>query len=89
MSLRNKPGYNRALDKEEQLYWLDQVVEDNWQEANDWDYDRHEEWAEFDYWAWMAGSIMDINEYNQMKVLTLLRKFRLQSAKEEAEDRGW
>ncbi len=89
MSLRRKPGYNRAEEKEEQFYWLDRLVQENWEEANEFDYDRHQVWAEFDYYAWMAGSIMNIEEYHQMKVLTLLRSFRLQTAREEAEYRGW
>ena len=90
MSLRSRynKSYNRAEAKEENFYWLDIIFQDD---------DHHNEWycceecssPWFNMYCGMPGEVLSMDQYHQMKVLTLLRSFRIHAATEEAEERGW
>lgn len=90
MSLRNRlnKSYNRAEEKD-QYYWLDLIFpEDDYHDHgycceicdNPW-------FSHYDYYG--SGWINNMNEYHQMKVLTLLRSLNIKTAHTEAQDRGW
>jgi hypothetical protein len=87
MSLRSRSNksYNRAEAKEE-FYWLDLLFPED---------DYHNCWyccEECDSSWWYDtyyGGVANMDQYHKMKVLTLLRSFRIHAATEEAEERGW
>lgn len=80
--------YNRAEAKEEHFYWLDLVFQDD---------GHYDEWycceecsnPWFNYYDGMYGEVSSMDQYHQMKVLTLLRSLDIRTANEEAQERGW
>ena len=87
MSLRRTkwPSYNRMEAKEETFYWMELFAEDH--------YGWHDDWPDDSAWDWYyygaPGYLGSMDEYHQMKVLTLLRKLSIGTAKATADDRGW
>ena len=89
MSWRRKDNnkYNRS---EEVEYWLTIVEEQVY-----WDCPWMHDWDDDDIWdhPWWnyagGGHVENMNEYHQMKVLTLLRKLNISAARTEAKARGW
>lgn len=93
MSLRGQKfdtKYNRAQETEENR-WPDIL----WQEETRWYFeDDSWDWAEERDWAWFYmgapfGYCNDVAEYQQMRLLTLLRKLAISTARQQAESRGW
>lgn len=88
MSLRRKkyPTFNRMQVKEETFYWLELFQCDPYE----WDYwDEYGSWG-IDWWDYPgSGSVDNMNQYHQMKLLTLLRKLDIRTAREEANSNGW
>ncbi len=89
MSWRRKDNnkYNRS---EEVEYWLTLIEEEvywhcPWQ--HDWDDDYTWEHPWWDYYG--GGAVNSMNEYHQMKVLTLLRKLNVKTATVVIKERGW
>lgn len=91
MSLRRKShqGYNRAIEKEEH-HWPDILwaEETRYFFEDDWDWQEERDWAWF-YVGAPFGYCNDVAEYQQMRLLTLLRKLAIQTASKEANSRGW
>jgi hypothetical protein len=76
--------YNRSEHNE---YWL-QIVEqetDCWYPYY-WDDEDHSWWS---YYGERPGYVGSMDEYHQMKVLTLLRKLNIRTASGLAYERGW
>ena len=74
-------------EQEERFYWLDFLFqEDN----HEWDdFDEFGPWG-IDWWDYPgSGSVHSMDEYHQMKVLTLLRKLGIGNARLLVKDRGW
>lgn len=92
MSLRSftYQGYNRAEEKEEH-HWTDLL----WNEDQHFVYDDpidYEEELYYYQWVYIGcpyGYCNNMEEYHQMNILTLLRKFAIDTANEEARSRGW
>lgn len=80
--------YNRAEVKEEHFYWLD-LISDDEQYVDDWYCCDECSSPWFDMYCGMNGYVGNMDQYYKMKVLTLLRSFRIHAATEEAEERGW
>lgn len=81
--------YNRAGVKQE-YYWLDLLYPDDdydrWGELyDDDDYD----YRYYSYHDDLPGAVKSMDQYCQMKVLTLLRSLNIISAREEAGEYGW
>lgn len=88
MSLRRKkfPTYNRMEVKEETYYWLELLFQEETSDWNDWD---EYGWG-IDWWDYAgSGSVRNMNEYHQMRLLTLLRKLNIRTAREQVNSMGW
>ena len=73
--------------KEEVHYWLDLLFHEEYRDWDDWD--EYGPWG-IDWYDYMgSGIVHNMNEYHQMKVLTLLRKFDIPTARYTTEERGW
>lgn len=79
-------GYNRDDDKEEFQYWLELFNQEHYYDpiANLWDED-----CDWWYYYGAPGYVGSMDEYHQMKVMTLLRKLNIKSAIELAKEKGW
>lgn len=91
MSLRRKSnhGYNRAKESEEN-HWSDLLWAEEYYLIYDdeWDFIEERDWA----WYYMGaphGYCTDVAEYQQMRLLTLLRKLAINTANDQARSRGW
>lgn len=89
MSLRRKkyPTFNRMQIKEETFYWLDLFFH-----YDDYDWDDLDECGgwEANWWDYPgSGTVNSMNEYYQMKLLTLLHKLDISTARKEVNYRGW
>lgn len=80
--------YNRAKIKEDYFYWLDLILDDEYY-IDDWDCCEWCDSAWFDMYSGTNGYVKNMDQYHRMKVLTLLRSLHLNTATEEAGERGW
>lgn len=73
--------------KEDTQYWLELLFQE---EHHDWDdWDEYGSWG-IDWWDYpSSGVVNNMNEYHQMRLMTLLRKLNIRTAKEEANSWGW
>jgi hypothetical protein len=86
MSLRRKkyPVYNRMEEKEETFYWMELLD----QEVYSWYDDDFDGIYWWDYYG-APGYVGSMDEYHQMRVLTLLRKLSIGNARVIVTERGW
>lgn len=89
MSLRRKkyPTYNRMEMKEDTQYWMYLLFQE---EHHEWDeFDEYGSWG-IDWWDYHgSGHIHNMDEYHQMHLVTLLRKFDIRTARKIAKENGW